>query len=211
MKITCVALLALAAFVFGQHEEAATTGVSSAAATAAHEGPVATVSVSVGGGGGVAEHSATNATASTASTGATAEHSTAAADEEEAPPTQKQLDKINFNGTNAIYVVVSLVGVMVATIAFSASSEEGNSEQVESLALIELDEGILKSHGGIPTYNDDGTLKSINESTWKPERQVLNPQRHVANLESLEQPEAERGFIGAMKHVADKRDFTKNQ
>ncbi|KAJ3250831.1 hypothetical protein HDU77_006326 [Chytriomyces hyalinus] len=85
--------------------------------------------------------------------------------------TQKQIDKINNNGVNAIYAIVSLVVVVVGCVALSFEKEEGNGE--ESWALLsdsdyEHRKAVFEAHGGTPTYGPDGILLSVQETTWRP-------------------------------------------
>ncbi|KAJ3406532.1 hypothetical protein HDU80_011030 [Chytriomyces hyalinus] len=85
--------------------------------------------------------------------------------------TQKQIDKINNNGVNAIYAIVSLVVVVVGCVALSFEKEEGSGE--ESWALLsdsdyEHRKAVFEAHGGTPTYGPDGILLSVQEATWRP-------------------------------------------
>ncbi|KAI9324222.1 hypothetical protein BDR26DRAFT_882030 [Obelidium mucronatum] len=201
-----------------QTAAAAAAGAGQATATAAHaaaDHAAATATAAAGALGADAHGTTASANASAAgSHGTTSAEQAAAgahgAGAEHVPLTAAQLEKIEYNGNNAIYAVVSLVGVMIATIAFGASSEEGNSEQEDSLALAPLEDSILNAHGGVPQYNEDGTLKGIQEYKWKPTRLQANPHKHLTELENKALPTTEGRFNDAMRHVSDNRDYTKN-
>ncbi|ORY44944.1 hypothetical protein BCR33DRAFT_716853 [Rhizoclosmatium globosum] len=229
----CVATFAVAVPFAGkrQHEVAATTAGSADAhgATA----PVATISGAVSethsnsttstGSGEVAPHAVatgaveghgSNSTSSgEPSTSGEGEGAASAEGEEEEPPlTQKQIDRINKNGVNAIYVIVSLVAVMAGCMFFSATSDSANDDQEASLALTDIDNDVLYAHGGVPQYNADGTLKAIHEYKWKPQRSTIDgPIQNVLVLETKEQQRAEKEFQSAMEHVKENRDYTKNR
>ncbi|KAJ3070587.1 hypothetical protein HDU98_006370 [Podochytrium sp. JEL0797] len=115
----------------------------------------------------------------------------------------KGQEEITKNGLNAIYVVVSLVAIMAGCVFFSATSGDGNSEQLENLALIELDKEVMDSHGGVPTYNADGTLAAITGYDWNPERKWgASPEEKLI---------VEKEIKVTILHMNERRDFTQNK
>ncbi|KAJ3341195.1 hypothetical protein HDU83_006720 [Entophlyctis luteolus] len=134
------------------------------------------------------------AATATATATADAAETTNSADESdgESALTPDQLNQINSNSLNAIYVMVALVAIMAGCVFVSSNSSE---EIEDGISEVSLEKHIQDSPGGKPSYNKDGTLKSIEQIFWEVHQTVNG----IAEGNEMEQSFLEEGRKSQME------------